>query len=340
MYARTQFTAADEQPVLDIPDIPSWSENYCFDGYDPQADVGCWLHLGRWPRNPVIWREQVLLYLPDGQHYVVRGFGNHPVLDGAGGALLRITCVEPGKSWRIRFTGPARRLTLDALMRAPDSHLSDGPFQPLDMDLLFEATRPAWDFGDAAKDEDWCTFHYEQHGRLSGTISYIDGDDAARTVAMNGNAYRDHSRGPRDLAGFGGFYWLHGQFPGGRAFSLVQSFKHVDGVRTPGISRAVMFDGDRMVEASFDAAPVLIGRDRPPERFAITISSELGEMALQARILRTIPQSADRYMDQFDGVATPDTGVHYCFEEPTEFVWNGLVGHGHTERAERTVADR
>ncbi|HLY55819.1 MAG TPA: hypothetical protein VKS60_09705 [Stellaceae bacterium] len=324
----------EELPVTGIPAIPAWSENYCFDGYDPVNEAGCWLHLGRWPRNASIWREQVLLYLPRGDHLVIRGFGNHPVERGAGGALLKLQCLEPGSKWRLTYSGPARRLTVEQMMAGPHTHLSEGPYVTVDMDLTFVATRRPWDFGELIG-ENWATFHYEQHGRLTGRIRYDAPGGGERTVEMDGNAYRDHSRGPRELSNFGGFYWLHGQFPGGRAFSMVRSYKFENGVRSVGVARAVVFDGDRILPATAGELPILTDKNLPPETYAFELESELGTMAIEARLLRVIAQSSDRYMDQYDGIATSEIGTHYCFEQPTEFRWNGLTGHGWTERAER-----
>ena len=40
-----------------VPDIPNWSENYCFDAFDHERNIGFWLHIGRWGINPHLWRE-------------------------------------------------------------------------------------------------------------------------------------------------------------------------------------------------------------------------------------------------------------------------------------------
>jgi hypothetical protein len=45
----TSMTQAwkDELPVSELPDDPRWRENFCFDGYDKDRDVGFWIHCGR-----------------------------------------------------------------------------------------------------------------------------------------------------------------------------------------------------------------------------------------------------------------------------------------------------
>ena len=38
----------DELPVAQLPADPTWRENFCFDGYDRERNVGFWIHCGRW----------------------------------------------------------------------------------------------------------------------------------------------------------------------------------------------------------------------------------------------------------------------------------------------------
>jgi hypothetical protein len=334
MQSLPLMDAATELPLVDTPDTPAWSENYCFDGFDRTNDIGFWLHMGRWQRNKNIWREQVLLYLPDGDHLLMRAYGALPHDNGPGGALMRFQCIEPGRKWRLRYSGPARRVTLDDMMADPQGHITDGPYVAVSFDLIFDAIKPVWDMGDMAG-ENWASFHYEQHGRISGEITYEMRDGAQRSLAMDGGAYRDHSRGVRDLTNFGGFYWNHCVFPSGRGFSVVHSYKSEDGRRSDGISRAVIYDGERIIAAQIENAPVLQGRDLPPPRYTFKLTSELGDMVIEGRPVRTIAQSSDIYNNQFDGIATPDIGVLFCFEQPTEYHWNGEIGEGWTERAER-----
>jgi len=71
----------DELPVSVLPEDPRWRENFCFDGYDKDRDVGFWIHCGRWSLDPRIWREQVLLYLPGGDYLVHRrGASGRPIM--------------------------------------------------------------------------------------------------------------------------------------------------------------------------------------------------------------------------------------------------------------------
>jgi len=328
-------TKQDEIPVSELPDIPHWSENYCFEGYDEQSNIGFWLHLGRWPRNPQLWREQLWVYLPDGSYTSMRGFGSHPVTDGAGGALMKLRCEEPGR-WRLQFEGPTRVSNEMRLKDAPASYLSDGPFAALRFNIEFLENQPAWHFGDVLKDENWCHFHYEQHGTLKGDIHFQSPGEDWQRFTMDGTGYRDHSRGPRELSTFGGNYWIHGQFANGRAFSLMHVWKVENGRQVPAFSKAVVYQDGKIFNAEFDGIPYVTDRHNPSKSYTLTLKSELDTMVIQGRIKRSVAQSADTFMDSFDGTADSDTGVLFCYEEPTEFIWNGIKGSGHTERAERT----
>jgi hypothetical protein len=334
MPSRAFPDMAEELPVTDLPPEPHWSENYCFEGYDDAGDVGFWLHLGRWPRNPSLWREQLWVYWPDGSYSIMRGFGAHPVKSGAGGALLKLTCIEPGE-WRLQFAGPTRTTSSDRMTLPAASYLSDGPFAAIALDIRFTANQPAWNFGDVLTNENWSRFHYEQHGRMRGSLRFDPPGGPSQEFRMDCGGYRDHSRGPRELSTFGGNYWIHGQFPNGRAFALMHVWKNEGGRRVPAFSQAVVFEAGRIYPASFGDLPLIIDKHKPSRLFHLSLQSELGEMQMQGAIRRTICQSADRYMDSFDGICAADEGVLFVYEEPTQFTWNGLVGFGHTERAER-----
>ena len=325
----------DERPLSQLPDMAHWSENYCFEGYDPDADIGFWLHLGRWPRNPEIWREMLWLYLPDGRYTSMRGFGACPVPNGPGGALMTLHCDEPG-IWQLRFSGPTRMGHSDLMLAPPRNYLSDGPFAAIDFDIEFVATQPAWHFGDVLQEENWCHFHYEQHGALKGTIGYQPPGQEWQRWSMDGHGYRDHSRGPRELSTFGGNYWIHGQFPNGRAFSLMQVWKIEQGERVPAFSQAMVYQDGNMYPAEFSGVPYIEDPHNPSSTYRLRLTSELDTMAIDARVVRTVTQSGDTYMDTFDGIAGPENGVLFCYEQATEFSWDGILGSGHTERAERT----
>jgi len=57
----------DDRPARKpFPSDKNWAENYCFTGSDPKSGIGFWMHSGRWLQDLDIWREVVILRLPDG----------------------------------------------------------------------------------------------------------------------------------------------------------------------------------------------------------------------------------------------------------------------------------
>ena len=56
---------AREATVRTPPDIPGWTENLLFTSYDPQRDIGLWLHLGTVANIWEMWEDRVLIALPE-----------------------------------------------------------------------------------------------------------------------------------------------------------------------------------------------------------------------------------------------------------------------------------
>ncbi len=48
----------------ELPEDPRWRENFCFDGYDKDRDVGFWIHCGRWSLDPRIWLSMPVIPSP------------------------------------------------------------------------------------------------------------------------------------------------------------------------------------------------------------------------------------------------------------------------------------
>ena len=95
-----------EFPARQWPEVPLWTENYCYVCYDPVAEIGVWTHLGRAPFDPTLWRELSMVFLPTGERLVNKGYGRSETDRGPGGATLSFECIEPWQQWRSR---PRRR---------------------------------------------------------------------------------------------------------------------------------------------------------------------------------------------------------------------------------------
>jgi len=316
----------DELPVPELPADPAWRENFCFDGYDRQRDVGFWIHIGRWSLDPRIWREQVLVYWPDGTYLVHRAWGHRTSDRGPSGALLDLVCEKPGKAWRLRYRGPVRRTESAELMRGP---LPEGPQLLLDLDIAFTSQVPVWDMREGMGDQAWGKFHIEQTGRFEGVIACDD-----RKVAMDGFGWHDHSRGPRDMKDMGRHCWIHGNLSRGRSFALTMIDNVVDGAFVRALDKVVIWEDRRIHAATCADPPFLTDNGAPPAHYAMTLDYANGSVAIAAEPRRCLPHSTSRYMECFDG-RTPGIAHIVTYEQGTILTVDGETFDGHSERSFR-----
>lgn len=133
---------------------------------------------------------------------------------------LQFTCQEPGKQWRISYSGRIQK---------------DGNSYQLTLDLLFEGSRPLINFKHISKPSDiapiiakerWTKdfllslkeikkVHLEQGGSISGTLN-LDGKEHA----VDWRSVRDHSWGTRLWLTWKRHIWLGGVLDNGEAFNL------------------------------------------------------------------------------------------------------------------------
>jgi hypothetical protein len=319
-----------ELPRTSVPDIPTWSENYCWTGYDYERKVGYWLHLGRWVENPHIWREEVIVFLPDGTVLLWRSFGRSAIPNGAEGALLRFVCEEPGMRWRLQYEGPAQQATLAQMMRAPLPQARTLDY--LDLDLEFAGNAPVWQF----PDHDNTTigrWHYEQHGKVTGRIRHGETEHL-----FDGHGYRDHTRGARELSQVNGHCWIQGRFPDGEAFSIYHLWHVEDGRDKEVLSVARIDRGGKTLEASIVSSPRL-----QSHQTALDIGELVLELADRTRmVIECIPLTTlvmtmhGRNSHLMFGAMIGDTGWPVpLFEQPAVFKCAGRRAEGWIERCYR-----
>ena len=328
----------EELPSTDVPDIPTWSENYCWTGYDYRRRIGYWLHLGRWIEDPHIWREEVIVFLPDGTVLVRRSFGRSRIDNGAEGALLRFVCEAPGMHWRLQYSGPVQRATLEQQMRAPLPHARTLDF--LNIDLEFTGNAPVWQF----PDHDNTTigrWHYEQHGTVTGKIRH--GSDV---YTFNGHGYRDHTRGPRELSPVNGHCWIQGRFADGDAFSIYHLWHIENGEDKEVLSIARVEQGGTTLEAKIVSSPRIRSHQT-----ALDVGELVLELPDKSRmVFECIPLTTlvlamhGRNSHLMFGAMLGDTGWPVpLFEQPALFNCGGRRAEGWIERCYRrndTVFDQ
>lgn len=315
-----ELTQADELTVP-IQEIDFWSENYCFDAYDAENELGLWLHMGRWSKQPDLWREQTKIYLPDGTLLLWKAIGGRGESDGPSSATLRFACPGPGQ-WVLSFDGACRRVDLDRLKAGP---LPDGPWSRLTAEFRFDSVQPVWDLDADADHQIWCTSHYEQPGRVNGSI-VVDGE----TFTLdNASAYRDHSRGPRNMKGMRRHVWIHGQTDGNEAFGLF----YMEVMGQPGLSRAFWTPGDGTIEEVEVLGPPYSDEvDELFGDFGFGLGFSSGrEISVSATPVNSVLSSFVFPYEKLHGLSP--TASHVSCHQTTRFMIDGVPAAGMTERS-------
>jgi hypothetical protein len=327
-YPVTLQTSIDHELPHAPTNVPNWSENYVFSGFDPVAGVGFYHHMARMPYDPAIWRGAFGMVLPGGEVLVGKDHGRTDRGADAGAVLgpaspsLAFVCVEPFRRWEVRYDGVARLTTGEELTAGL---LRDGPTLPVRLDLTFEPSTPAWGFGEGMESETWADVHYEHAGRFSGTLHY-----GGRSVALAGSGYRDHSTGPRDVGPMLSHTWVHGRFASGRGFQVFAAHTRPD----QRFASAYVAIGDDLRPARVRSVPGWQGRDGDPGTFAVLLETDGGgEIEITGR---TLPQryhwsalvpwefafGAD--LDTPDGPSAPWP----VLETMVALQWDGEPGYG------------
>lgn len=316
-----ELTRADELTVPPQRDIQYWSENYCFDAYDPKSNAGLWMHLGRWSKSPDLWREQTKLYLPDGSVLLWKTLGGRGEDAGPTSATLSFRCVQPG-TWELTFDGPARRVASERLL---DGALPDGPLTHVRAKFRYVSGQPVWDLGDDAENQIWCSAHYEQPGRVSGVIEYGD-----ERIELNGaSAYRDHSRGPRYMKDLRRHAWVHAQTEANMGFGMF----YMEVAGQEGLARAFFVDSSgELSEAEVVDPPYADSVAELTGHYSFGLRLKSGHLVtIDATPVLTVTSSFVVPYEKLHGVSAEASHIscHQC----TTFLIDGIPAAGMTERS-------
>jgi len=279
-----------ESVVSSAPTEPYWTENLLFALYDPELDIGFWLHLGTVANDWTMWEERVLVMLPASEGSLTMWAFHRTVPERRPAASnLEFDCIEPFRRWSVRFDGYAVHTT-DEEMIAGLSR--PGTRRQLVIDLDIECVSPIWDAQTAAvtagagamSAQGWAKDHYEQLYRAAGTVA-IDG--VVHDFA--GTGWRDHSRGPRGGGAgeaWGGHVIMGGLFPSGRSF-VFSRYWRPDGLIT--LEGAAVVDGaNRFHYAKVEASPRLDMFHMDGERLPVLLHWEDGRLDVECRTLRSL----------------------------------------------------
>ncbi|TAM65687.1 hypothetical protein [Mycobacterium sp.] len=305
-----------EFPAQSYPDnIPLWTENYCFVAYDPSSQVGLWTHLGRAPFDSTLWRELSIVYLPDGERLVNKGYGRGQTPRGPGGATMAFQCVEPFRQWRMSRDGGSIRTTVGQLYHGM---VTDQRHERVGFDVTLDCFGGVWDWGEVEDAHKWGKLHYEQLVGVKGTISI-----GGQSIPFDGQGLRDHTSGARDFTTFASHIWSWANFPSGRGFILLHLV-----VNGQYLTRAVVQENGTLTAVDLRNSPVLTDRSQHADPYVL----ELGEHRINAEILHPFPNGFDGPNDICIGY-DPSVTATANFENLSRFEWDGEVGYGHTERS-------
>lgn len=318
---------ADEYPLSIIPATPLWSENYAFTCFDPQQNVSMVALLGRWWGDPQLWRELLLISLDADQVICVRNYGRAASATVASAALFKVEIVEPGRSLRLSYDGPASAHSRDELR---GHGVLARPLQRLRVQLDFTAVSPIWNMTGHAGDGEAIAgaLHIEQVGSGRGFIEFAGQRRVIEGAFMN----RDHSRGVRNLTPLRRHCWAQGWFAEAQVSFNVYAIE-VFGMQGLAMAKASVSRGEHRYPAEVLEVELLENSDTPMQPQGIHLRSALGEMHLvSTRTAACLPIGVTHPWEAYAGT-TPGRHCMMTFEEPVQWEWDGHAGFGWSERA-------
>ena len=309
-----------------FPEIAHWSENFCLASFDPASGIGMWLHLGRWRKDLSLWRETIVLNMPDGSVVAHRAYGNaRSGEDGPGGANYAIRIIEPGRKLSYHFDGAARRVPSSTLR---EGLLGSGSSENVKFDLMFESSADIWDLNKVGSKQQFLgTGHIEQIGRVRGTIQI-----GARIFAYDGKGNRDHSMGPRDTKSLRSHQWLQGYFDNGLSFLAYDAM--LRGQEAPVFCESVVYDGDKLYQGELSYGWRIDDAGDAAKNYGFSIRYEKGTLDVRTtRIASTAYLSFTMPNDIYLGVYPAGNPPLTLLEQSAHFILNDSVtGFGNLER--------
>jgi hypothetical protein len=316
--------------LLQPDDVPMFSENFWFVGYDHDSDVGHYLHLGADPTNFSVWTEQLVVAVGTEQFYFHWDHGGQRSPDKVAGPKMLLHNIEPFHKWHLSYDGPAAPVALAALKSGPVSKQS-AQTEHITVELDVETVAPVFlaaAGGEHATPHEGQAFstHYEQMYKIAGTIA-VNG--AEHTIG--GFGLRDHSRGPRDLTGWGTHALVGGAFPSGRAFGL---FKVIGRDGTVRLEDGYVYDdGNYRRAVSTEHTPLTDIDATPGELVTVRLHLEDGEtVEITAETVTAAILTFQGAADGGPGIDRTDPEGTVLMEAFPRWTWDGEIGGGIYER--------
>ncbi|SNC62648.1 hypothetical protein SAMN04487881_0705 [Marinobacter sp. es.048] len=314
-------------------DVPLWSETMFFMVWSPEQEVGVWLHVGVVPEDKTMWWAQTFVMLPDGVVLVDRSFGRPSDKFGPETGNLSIKCTEPHRRWLLKFDGAGEVSSTSDLAKGL---VGAGVASPFQFEIELEAKVPVYDMhaGMGAEiDWDVGSLHQEQGFAAQGTLSAL-----GKEWTIEGAAIRDHSRGERHFARWGGHVWNYTIWPQSqRALCVFTMWSP----QTESTATVVMIMENGQTELCSDF--VITGMERPggnPKKLELKIVRTDGsELRLEGQVLHNVTMTYVEPNHNLNGVyidPREDLDATIADESVVRWTWpDGDVGYGNFERGFR-----
>jgi hypothetical protein len=307
-------------------DSPRWSETKWVGCWNPDDQVGLYVHLGRFPLDRSLWWVQTIVYLPDGTMVVDRSWGRAPdpntVTTGAfelHGTAGEVVC---------RYDGPGEHCSPADLARRPRGA---GPSVRIAFEITGRRSRPAWDpYRGSGSTQDWAgDTHVQLHLGIIGELTVDD-----RHYRLDGLGFGDQSCGTRDWTGFGRHQFL--SVPTASTGAVVIAVDDPEG-RPRGALGALMTPDAEPVSLSSAEAPPLVDVSGAPETFEMTLVVGEDRRRWQVELLTTFLMTVTERSDYINGLDWDCPGDPLFMAESIARVVtdDGTVGYGHVERSVR-----
>jgi hypothetical protein len=276
-----------------------WSETAFFAAWSPDTEVGVWAHMGRSQGDLGLWWAQAATYLPGGRLAVDLSWGRAPDQGCASSGNLTFRAVEPFRRWSVTFDGAGEPVTTGEVL---GGLTGGGPRLPMRWNIDAIAASPPWNLYPPGPDgghpgggdkQDWAgDSHTQQTFHTTGEV--VVGDERYR---LDGVGYNDHSRGVRDLTGFGGDQWFIGILPG-YALHMVDIYDNAGGSL---LHHGGIFDARGHTVATASRLPG-VGPDGSPRKADVLIEAEGREpLTLTQEVLHTFAITINRRNDNLNG---------------------------------------
>ncbi|KPM54348.1 hypothetical protein CcI49_20325 [Frankia sp. CcI49] len=316
------------------PDNPQMRDSASFWIADDRGEIG----LPRFGIEAVgaNWDEHLVtfnLVFRDGRVYRLRGKGTphspfnaagEPAILGAGGLAFEV--IEPYRTWRVTYDGPAVATTSQRLIDGDQT----GPTVNLRVEVSTTMAVPPWEQGalltDAAallhntSDGDMMGHgpRIEQLFTAAGTVE-VDGE----THTFTGSGLRIKRQGVRHLEEFRGHAWQSAVFPSGKAFGYITYPPHPDG--RPVFNEGYLYLGEgKLVPARVVEAPWLRRLVPAGDPVPVVFESELGITRIEGVTALTTHDTAFR-------PELPNFPV--LFQGECRYTWDGEETYGMLERS-------